>query len=539
MLLYALLVAPLVAALLTVFASGKDGESSFRLGLLLSVLVALLGLPLVTCMPLLDASLPWFTLWGTNATVHLHLANDGLSAWLIQLVTWLTPIAILGSRKLVGDRMRDFAASVLVMEALMIGALLSRDLVLFYLFFEAMLVPMLVLIALFGGAERRSASLWFFLYTMFGSIFMLVAIWWLAWKTGSTELARVIADLPGLRASGQLTADGERWLFFAFALAFAVKVPLVPFHSWQAKTYSETPAGGAVLLAGAMAKIGVYGFLRFVLPMFPALSAEYAHIFVWLGLIGVVGGALVAMAQDDVKRMIAYSSLSHLSLVMVGIFSFHQAALAGVPLQMVAHGLSVAALFLLVGFLEARSSSRGLDDFGGLADRTPIFAVLFVISALASAALPGTANFIGEFMLLFGSYLGLGFAVALIAGLSVILGAVYLLRWVQRWLYGKRHPSLDRLPDLGASEILAVVPLLLASFFFGFYPKPINAQSVPVVVELARPAREAAAALKPAPAKADAPVKTTAVPAAPAHAAPAAAAAPAVAAPAASTSVKP
>lgn len=535
MLLYALLAAPILAALLTVFASGKDGESSFRLGLVLSLLIALLGLPLVTCMPVLDASLPWFTLWGTNATVHLHLASDGLSAWLIQLVTWLTPIAILGSRKLVGDRMRDFAVAVLAMEALMIGALLSRDLVVFYLFFEAMLVPMLVLIAVFGGAERRSASLWFFLYTMFGSIFMLVGIWWLAWKTGSTELARVIADLPGLRASGQLSADGELWLFLAFVLAFAVKVPLVPFHSWQAKTYSETPAGGAVLLAGAMAKIGVYGFLRFVLPLFPALSAQYADVFVVLGLIGVVGGALVAMAQDDIKRMIAFSSLSHLSLVMVGIFSFHQAALAGVTVQMVAHGLSVAAMFLLVGFLEARSSSRGLDDFGGLADRTPIFAVLFVITALASAALPGTANFVGEFMLLFGSYLGLGFAVAVVAGLSVILGAIYLLRVVQRWLYGKRHPSLDRLPDLGVSEVMAVVPLLLASFAFGFYPKPINAQSVSVVNELARPAREAALALKAvpakaeAPAKADAPAKTTAAPAP----------APAVAAPAAATSVKP
>jgi len=422
--------------------------------------------------------------------------------------------------------------------------------VVFYMFFEAMLVPMLVLIALFGGAERRSASLWFFLYTMFGSIFMLVAIWWLAWKTGSTELARIIVDLPGLKASGQLTAAGECWLFAAFALAFAVKVPLVPFHSWQAKTYSETPAGGAVLLAGVMAKIGVYGFLRFVLPMFPGLCAEYAHVFVWLGLIGVVGGALVAMAQDDVKRMIAYSSLSHLSLVMVGIFSFHQAALAGVPVQMVAHGLSVAALFLLVGYLEARSSSRGIDDFGGLADRTPIFAVLFVITALASAALPGTANFIGEFMLLFGSFLGLGFTVALIAGLSVILTAVYLLRLVQRWLYGKRHPSLDRLPDLGAGEILAVVPLLLASFFFGFYPKPINDQSVPVVVELARPAREAAVLLKVASAK-DQAAKVTAVEAAkkPPVAAPAPApapapassapVAPAVSAPAAAPSVKP
>jgi NADH-quinone oxidoreductase subunit M len=539
MLLYVLLAAPLVAALLTVFASGKDGESSFRLGLVLSLAIALLGLPLVTCMTVLDATLPWFTLWGTNATVHLHLASDGLSAWLIQLVTWLTPIAILGSRKLVGERMRDFAAAVLTMEALMIGALLSRDLVVFYVFFEAMLVPMLVLIALFGGAERRSASLWFFLYTMFGSIFMLVAIWWLAWKTGSTDLATVIAKLPGLKQSGQLTAAGECWLFLSFALAFAVKVPLVPFHSWQARTYSETPAGGAVLLAGAMAKIGVYGFLRFVLPMFPALSAEYADVFVWLGLIGVVGGALVAMAQDDIKRMIAFSSLSHLSLVMVGIFSFHQAALAGVPVQMVAHGLSVAALFLLVGYLEARSSSRGLDDFGGLADRAPIFAVLFVTTALASAALPGTANFVGEFMLLFGSYLGLGFTVALIAGLSVILTAVYLLRVVQRWLYGKRHPSLDRLPDLGAGEVMAVVPLLLASFFFGFYPKPINDQAVPVVVQLSAPAREQAAVLKTAgkaqAATVEAPKATTAPAPAPAPAS----AAPAVSAPAAAPSVKP
>jgi NADH-quinone oxidoreductase subunit M len=276
--------------------------------------------------------------------------------------------------------------------------------------------------------------------------------------------------------------------------------------------------------------------------MFPGLCAEYASVFVILGLVGVVGGALVAMAQDDIKRMIAFSSLSHLSLVMVGIFSFHPGALAGVPVQMVAHGLSVAALFLLVGYLEVRSSSRGLDDFGGLAGRAPIFSVLFVITALASAALPGTANFVGEFLLLFGTDLGLGFTVALIAGLSVILGAVYLLRVVQRWLYGKRHPSLDRLPDLGAGEVMAVVPLLLASFFLGFYPKPINDRSVPVVVELARPAREAAAAriASQAALKAQvAPAARPAVAATPAHgptvptAKPAVVSAPAAAAPAA------
>jgi NADH-quinone oxidoreductase subunit M len=305
-------------------------------------------------------------------------------------------------------------------------------------------------------------------------------------------------------------------MFIAFALAFAVKVPLVPFHSWQARTYAEAPAGAAVLLAGAMAKIGVYGFLRIVIPMFPGLSAEYADVFVVLGLIGVVGGALVAMAQDDIKRMIAFSSLSHLSLVMVGIFSFHQAALSGVTVQLVAHGLSVAALFLLVGYMEARSSCRGLDDFGGLADRTPIFAVLFVITGLASAALPGTANFIGEFLILFGTYAGLGLVVGLLAGLSVILGAVYILRVVQRWLYGKRHPSLDRLAVLSASEAMAVVPLLLASFFFGFYPKPINSQAAPIVDGLAQPARAFKAAATAERAQSSAPtITTSAVPVAP------------------------
>jgi NADH-quinone oxidoreductase subunit M len=544
--LYALLIAPLIAALATAFASGKDGESSFRLSLFLALLVAGLGVPLVTCCTALDSSIAWFTLWGTSATVHLHLANDGLSGWLIQLVTWLTPVAILGSRTLIGERIREFAVCLLVMEALMIGALLSRDVVVFYLFFEAMLIPMVVVIALYGSAERRSAAMWFFLYTMFGSIFMLVSIWWLAWKLGSSEVTAISAGLPQISAVldaqvGRLLLPAYwilwplrelvlvlMWiphavgvhafdfvlivvraidhcrhlftvgdlLFSSFALAFAVKVPLVPFHSWQARVYAETPAGGMVLLAGAMAKIGVYGFLRFVLPVFPALSAHYAHYFIDLGLLAVVGGALIALMQDDAKRMLAFSSLSHLGLVMVGIFTFQPAALSGATVQMVAHGLSIAALFLLVGYLEGRTSSRSRDDFGGLADKMPVFAILLVVSALASAALPGTANFVGEFLLLFGTYAGAGFAVAAIAGLSVIFGVVYLLILIQRWLYGKRHPSLDSITDLGASEVLAVLPLLLLSFVFGFYPHPISAIADPVTEALAAPAR--AAMLKPA-----------------------------------------
>ncbi len=449
-------------------------------------MIAALGVPLVTG-PDLQVSIPWFTLWGTGAQVHLSLASDGLSGWLIQLVTWLTPIAILGSRRQAGSRMREFVVSVFAMEALMIGALLARDLVVFFVCYEGMLIPMVVIIAVFGGIERRTAAMWFFLYTMLGSIFMLVGIWFIAWKMQTTELAAITA---GIAAAFEDSPRTMTLLFWSFVLAFAVKVPLVPLHGWQSRTYAETPGAGVVLLAGAMAKIGIYGFLRFVLPIFPEQSAHWADLFIVLGLIGTVGGALVAIAQDDAKRMLAYSSMSHLGLVMVGIFSFAPEALNGAAVQMVAHGFSVAALFLLVGYVESRAQTVGLDDFGALADRTPILAVLFVMAALASAALPGTLNFVGEFELLLGIFNGSGFWVAAIAGLSVILGVVYLLILIQRWFYGKGHGASNRdaMTDLGSAEAIAVIALLIASFFFGFYPKPISDRAGRVAERLGAPA---------------------------------------------------
>ncbi len=469
--LLVLLLAPIAAALIASFASGKDGDASYRLGLLLSLAIAGLGVPLITCMTNLHVEHAWFTLWGTNASVGLRLASDGLSGWLIQLVTFLTSVAILGARAQVGSRMREFLACVFVMQALMIGALLARDLVVFYLCYEGMLIPMVVLIALFGGAERRAAAMWFFLYTMLASVFMLVGIWYIAYHLQTTDLALVVASAGGLPREAMLP------LFLAFAVAFAVKVPLVPLHGWQAKTYAETPGAVVALLGGAMSKLGIYGFLRFVLPIFPHESVQYADWFIVLGLIGTVGGALVAIVQDDAKRMLAYSSLSHLGLVMVGIFSFDPAALNGAAVQMVAHGLSVAALFVLVGVVEARTKSAQVDDFGALVGRAPVMAVLFVIAALASAALPGTANFVGEIQLLFGTYRGIGFAAALIAGLSVIFGVVYLLILIQRWFYGRAGNLTDQVTDLRPGEVLAVLPLLIASFFFGFYPKPIASQA--------------------------------------------------------------
>lgn len=485
MYLLTVLCAPFAAALLTAFASGKDGSGTSRLAVFLAVVVAFLSLPLVTTMGDLSWSAAWFTLPATSATIHFSLGSDGLSAWLVQLVTWLTPLAILGSRDQVGERMREFATAMFLCAGLMIGALLARDLLVFYIFFEAMLIPMLVLMVVFGGSDRRGAALQFFLYTMAGSILLLVAIWYLAAKLGTTDLAVLPAEIT------TLPIEGRRFCFAAFALAFAVKVPLVPFHTWQARAYSETPTGAVVLLSGAMAKLGAYGFLRFVLPLFPDLCVTYADCFIGLALIGVIGGALLALAADDVKKLIAFSSLSHLSLVILGIFTFSETALKGAAVQMLAHGFSVAALFLLVGAVESRSQRRGLDDFGGLVQRMPLMTVCFIAAALASAALPGTANFAGEFLLLFGVFSPDRWWIAAIAGLSTILTAVYLLRLVQRWCFGRPSGTAALVSDLGVREAVAVVPLLMLSLYFGLHPAPISDRAGSVAAALGQGARDA------------------------------------------------
>jgi len=490
-LLVALIGLPIAGALVTALGAGREPAAAQRLGLLWSALAFALGLPLIAGSSGLAWRAEWFGLPGTSAMIHFSLASDGLSGWLAQLVTVLTPVAILSSRGRVGANLREYVAAILTMQGLMLGALFARDLVVFYLFYEAMLIPMVVLIAAFGGPDRRGAAVQFFLFTMLGSVFMLVAIWVIAARLQTTELSTVLATLATRDALGD---RAETFAFVAFCLAFAVKVPLVPLHGWQARTYAECPAGAAVLLAGVMAKIGIYGLLRFVLPMFPGLSATYAPVFIALGLVGVIGGALMAIAQTDVKRMLAYSSLSHLGLVVVGIFTFDPIALHGAAVQLVAHGLSVAALFVLVGAVEERADSgrRGLDDFGGLAGRAPRLAVLLTIATLASAALPGTANFVGEFQLLFGVFSLDAWWISAIAGLSTILGVVYLLRFLQRWLYGPESAGSAPVGDLVQREMVAVVPLLLLACFFGFYPRPIASQAGATAVTLAAGAAEAA-----------------------------------------------
>jgi NADH-quinone oxidoreductase subunit M len=496
MLLLAIFLAPLAAAVIAALAHGKDadqgaGDAVHRLGLVLAFAIAGLATPLALGHGgSFDAA--WFAIPGTDAVIHFKLGTDGVTAWMVQLIAWLTPFAILGGRGVAGGRMREYVAAIFACEAMMLGAVLARDLVLFYVCYEAMLIPMLVLISVFGGPERRQAALWFVLMTMLGSVPLLVAIWLLAAKLGSTDLAIVIQGLQGSAISAQV----KECLFWSFALAFAVKVPLVPLHAWQARTYSEVPGGAAVLLAGAMAKLGIYGFLAFVLPMFPQQSAEYAMLFIILGVIGAVGGSIVALAQDDAKKLLAYSSLSHLGLVVTGIFTFNQAALDGAVVQMVAHGLSAAAMFLLVGAIEERTRSPYLDDHGGLATRAPLFTVLFVISALAAAGLPGTANFAGEFLLLLGAWQKAPW-IAAVAGLSVILGAAYLLTLVQKWCYGTPPEGRAEVSDLTTREALAVAPLLVASLWLGFQPGVISQYAGKTAGEQASAARAAAAVALP------------------------------------------
>jgi len=493
MLLLAIFLAPLAAAVIAALAHGKDadqgaGDAVHRLGLVLAFAIAGLATPLALGHGgSFDAA--WFAIPGTDAVIHFKLGTDGVTAWMVQLIAWLTPFAILGGRGVADGRMREYVAAIFACEAMMLGAVLARDLVLFYVCYEAMLIPMLVLISVFGGPERRQAALWFVLMTMLGSVPLLVAIWYIAAKLGTTDLVSVIQALR----SGAVDAGKMQWLFWSFALAFAVKVPLVPLHAWQARTYSEVPGGAAVLLAGAMAKLGIYGFLAFVLPMFPQQSAEYAMLFIILGVIGAVGGSIVALAQDDAKKLLAYSSLSHLGLVVTGIFTFNQAALDGAVVQMVAHGLSAAAMFLLVGAIEERTRSPYLDDHGGLATRAPLFTVLFVISALAAAGLPGTANFAGEFLLLLGAWQKAPW-IAAVAGLSVILGAAYLLTLVQKWCYGAAPEGRAEVTDLTTREALAVAPLLAASLWLGFQPGVISQYAGKTAGEQASAARAAAAA---------------------------------------------
>jgi NADH-quinone oxidoreductase subunit M len=411
---------------------------------------------------------PWLPEFG----ISYHLGVDGISLFLVVLTTFLTPIALLCSWESVTTRVREFCFFMLALEAAMIGVFVALDLFLFYVFWDAMLIPMYFLIGIWGYERRVYAAIKFILYTMAGSVLMLVAIIWVAYYHASVNGVPSF-DLPDLYAIG-FPAAYQTWLFLAFAVAFAIKVPLFPFHTWLPDAHVEAPTAGSVILAGVLLKMGTYGLLRFAFPLFPAAALEFAPYLAALAVIGIVYGALVAMVQPDMKKLVAYSSVSHLGFVVLGLCAMNIAGTQGAVYQMLAHGVSTGGLFLIVGMLSDRRHTRLIADYGGLKAVAPRLVAAFLIVTLASVALPGLNGFVGEFLILIGAYSGRFDGSVMwtaIAATGVILSAVYMLWMFQRVNYGPvTNPKNQGLKDLSPREWAVIAPICAMAIFMGVFP---------------------------------------------------------------------
>jgi NADH-quinone oxidoreductase subunit M len=444
---------------------------------------------------------PWFTLVGLP--VDYALTVDGLNLWLVILTTFLVPLTMLGTWNSLKDRIGTFAALFLLLETGMLGALMAQDLFFFYLFWEAMLIPMYFMIGIWGGDERRYAANKFFLYTLSGSLLWLVALLYLANKAGGFNPV-----LMG-QAASLLPFSVQCWLFIAFAVAFAIKVPLFPLHTWLPDAHVQAPTAGSVILAGVLLKLGGYGFIRFAIPMFPQAAMHYAKPIAILSVIAIVYGALVAMVQRDIKKLVAYSSVSHMGFVMLGLASFTVIGTQGAILQMLNHGISTGALFLLVGMLYDRAHTRMIADFGGVAVKMPVFTTFFFIVTLSSIGLPLTNGFVGEFWILNGTFLS-GFSwgrlYACLATTGVLLGAVYMLWMFKRVFWGPENKDEDSgthhlHSDLNAREVAVMLPIVVLILWMGVHPRTFVAVSEAPVAALLQDAKAPAPrtfVLKPA-----------------------------------------
>jgi len=428
-----------------------------------------------------EENVPWIPAWGIN----YHVGIDGISILLVLLTTLIMPIAILSSWTSIEDRLKEYMIFMLLLETAMVGVFVSLDLFLFYVFWEFSLVPMYFLIGIWGGPRRVYAAIKFFLYTMTGSILMLLAILWLGGTAGTFDLVQLVQNNTWLAGAPQMA------LFIGFAAAFAVKVPLWPLHSWLPDAHVEAPTAGSVILAGVLLKLGTYGFLRFNLSLFPEASRQAAPVIAVLAIIGIIYGAIVSFPQSDVKKLVAYSSVSHLGFVMLGIFSLTPQGIQGAILQMVNHGLSTGALFLIVGFVYERKHTRELSAFGGLWKIMPIYGTISLIVALSSMGLPGLNGFVGEFTILLGStasnaYGNPGLYTAL-AAIGIILAAVYILWMFQRMFMGEVSEDNKKLLDLNRREVWVMLPIVILIFAIGLFPAPFfNVMSSSVGEVIAR-----------------------------------------------------
>jgi NADH-quinone oxidoreductase subunit M len=419
--------------------------------------------------------------WIASIGARYHLGVDGMSLWLVLLTTLLVPISILSSWRAVEKKELAFYAFILALESAMIGVFVALDLLLFYLFFEASLIPMFFLIGVWGGKQRLYASVKFFIYTMAGSLLMLAAIIALWYVFHTFDYPTILAALQA--DPRRLPDDWPFWLFLAFAFAFSIKVPVFPLHTWLPDAHTEAPTAGSVILAGVLLKMGTYGLMRFNFALFPEQARAWAGVFIVLAVIGIIYGALVAMVQPDVKRLVAYSSVSHMGFVILGMFSFTEWGMQGALYQMLNHGVSTGALFLLVGMIYERRHTRQISDFGGISKPMPLFATFFIFTSLSSVGLPLLNGFVGEFLIMFGMWnsavsVARPWLVTMLAATGVIWAAVYMLWMLQRVLFGRvKHEENRRLRDLSWREIGLLLPLLILMIYMGIHPNPFLRRS--------------------------------------------------------------
>jgi NADH-quinone oxidoreductase subunit M len=462
---------PAVGALLVFLLPRDRPELAKATSVAVTAVTFLVSLPLLLGFNPADAGYQFSEQrpWMPSLGISYHVGIDGISVLLVLLTTFLTPLTMLSAWHAIESRWKEFAITMLLLETGMIGVFVALDLFLFYLFWEAMLIPMYLIIGIWGGANRVYAAIKFVLYTLSGSLLMLVAILALYFRYGAAT-GTYTFDLPVL-AQFVLPAGGaQNLLFLAFALAFAIKVPMFPFHTWLPDAHVEAPTAGSVILAGVLLKMGTYGFLRFCLPLFPNASLAFTPWIFALAVIGIVYGAWVSTVQPDIKKLVAYSSVSHLGFVVLGLFTLTPQGLVGGIIQMVNHGLSTGALFLVVGMLYERRHTRLIAEFGGLWKVVPALSVLFLIICLSSVGLPGLNGFVGEFLILLGAFQADRTA-AVFAATGVIFAAVYLLWMYQRVIFGVVTKDVNlRLPDLSVREWAILLPILALIVWIGVYP---------------------------------------------------------------------
>jgi len=477
LLLTYLLLTPIIGSVLVLFFKQEQKQLIRWFGLVVSFLAFIISLVVYFQFNPTETKFQFIhqVIWIKSLNISYHVGVDGISLLLVLLTTFLTPLTLLSTWKAIEKNVKMFTFSMLFLEVGMLGVFISLDIFLFYIFWEAMLIPMYFIIGVWGGERRIYAAVKFFLYTMFGSLLMLVAIIWLA-VYASSMLGRFTTNLIDLYKVGPtIPHQIQGWMFGAFFLSFAIKVPIFPLHTWLPDAHVEAPTAGSVILAGVLLKMGTYGLIRFCLPLFPQSSVQFAPIISVLAVIGIIYGALVSMVQTDMKKLVAYSSVSHLGFVVLGIFAMTVESVQGAVIQMINHGLSTGALFLLVGVLYERTHRREISFYGGIAKLVPVYATVLMIASLSSIGLPGLNGFIGEFLILIGSFKSSvlnNWWFTIFAASGVIFAAVYLLWMYQRVVFGevKNEVLKQELTDMNLREMIVIIPILIFIVWIGVYP---------------------------------------------------------------------